>query len=579
MTQKYYFVCSIGPVQDFIATARTSQDLWFGSWMLSELAKAAAKALKDAGHTLIFPAPEMDLSRPDVDVTNKVVTMLESGTPQQAADAVGAAIEGRRNALRDDSFGRVQGKFNDGLAQTQLEDLTEFYWAAAPVNNDYYDTARKRAEALLAARKNTRDFHQTHGKPGLPKSSLDGWRESVLPKEPEKGSPFGKFKAEKGESLSGIDLLKRWGERTSNIYFESTTDLAAKPFIINLDSQIGQERRVELQKTIYQLLKKYTERGETLGTLFYVDRLAQLIEKEKYPENFRAEFVGLLRENGVKGEPSPYYALLQADGDNMGKTIDAQTEQGQHSKLSQALSDFDKDAKDIIKNQRGIPVYVGGDDVLAYLPLHTALECVVELNTCFEKWVGTKFDFIDDEQKKRPSLSVGLAIAHHLTPLSDVLEQARNAEKAAKKVKDKNGLVISMSKRGGSERLVTGKLPELSGRMETLIGYSRPNKDGKVAISHGAAYELEELQRRLDIPDLDKKALREMLEKEAIRIIGRKRESGGDEKMKEETRQKFEDWFKDENLSLNELAGEMVIAAELAKAYEMANIPLKEETK
>ncbi len=35
----HYLVCTIGPVQDFIATARTSQDLWFGSWMLSEMAK------------------------------------------------------------------------------------------------------------------------------------------------------------------------------------------------------------------------------------------------------------------------------------------------------------------------------------------------------------------------------------------------------------------------------------------------------------------------------------------------------------------------------------------------------------
>ena len=27
---KYLFVCAIGPVQDFITTARESRDLWFG---------------------------------------------------------------------------------------------------------------------------------------------------------------------------------------------------------------------------------------------------------------------------------------------------------------------------------------------------------------------------------------------------------------------------------------------------------------------------------------------------------------------------------------------------------------------
>ncbi len=33
----YLFLCSIGPVQEFIATARKSRELWFGSWLLSEL--------------------------------------------------------------------------------------------------------------------------------------------------------------------------------------------------------------------------------------------------------------------------------------------------------------------------------------------------------------------------------------------------------------------------------------------------------------------------------------------------------------------------------------------------------------
>ncbi len=37
----------IGPVQDFIAAARRSRDLWFGSWLLSELSKAVAKAIAD----------------------------------------------------------------------------------------------------------------------------------------------------------------------------------------------------------------------------------------------------------------------------------------------------------------------------------------------------------------------------------------------------------------------------------------------------------------------------------------------------------------------------------------------------
>jgi CRISPR-associated protein Cmr2 len=38
----YLISIALGPVQDFISTARRSRDLWFGSWLLSELSKAVA---------------------------------------------------------------------------------------------------------------------------------------------------------------------------------------------------------------------------------------------------------------------------------------------------------------------------------------------------------------------------------------------------------------------------------------------------------------------------------------------------------------------------------------------------------
>lgn len=38
---------SLGPIQDFIASARRCQDLWFGSFLLSELSRATAEAIMD----------------------------------------------------------------------------------------------------------------------------------------------------------------------------------------------------------------------------------------------------------------------------------------------------------------------------------------------------------------------------------------------------------------------------------------------------------------------------------------------------------------------------------------------------
>lgn len=568
MTFQSYFVCSIGPVQDFIQTARTSQDLWFGSWMLSELSKAAAKALKAAGHELVFPKPKEsgDLEpQSEMDVTNKVVAIV-SGDSKTLGEAVQIAVKNRLMELAKASFDSVKGKeqFDRPLAEKQLDALTEFYWAAAPMDKGY-EHARKYAEALLTARKNTRDFEQAHRKEGLPKSSLDGWRESVLFPS-KKDAPYWVFHADKGEALSGVDLMKRWGERP-NAKFISTTDVAAIPFIEALDARIGQARRMEFQEQVKTLLKTYTESDETGGTMFYVDRLAQLVDDDKGPENFRVAYANLCGEYEIKGEPSPYYALLAADGDNMGKTIDALTEQKQHSDLSEALSVFAPEAKRIIREKGGVPVYVGGDDVLAYFPLHTALECIPLLDKAFTGALK-KFSYEGD---KSPTLSVGLAIAHHLTPLSDALDQARSAEKDAKKIDGKNGLLISMSKRSGSERKAKGRLGELVGRINELVTLIQAK-----AISHGAAYELEDLHKRLAVQntkDEEKQLLQQMLKTEATRIINRKRESGGERESSEETRKQIKTLL--DSVELTELASELILAAEIAAVIPN---PQKEQT-
>ena len=56
MILEYLLQITLGPVQDFIMTARRTRDLWFGSYLLSECSKAVAKSISDKGK-LIFPNP------------------------------------------------------------------------------------------------------------------------------------------------------------------------------------------------------------------------------------------------------------------------------------------------------------------------------------------------------------------------------------------------------------------------------------------------------------------------------------------------------------------------------------------
>ena len=65
---KYLLSIAIGPVQDFIATARRSRDLWFGSWLLSELSEVVARAIGE--ENLIFP------SNLNGNVVNKILAIV-----------------------------------------------------------------------------------------------------------------------------------------------------------------------------------------------------------------------------------------------------------------------------------------------------------------------------------------------------------------------------------------------------------------------------------------------------------------------------------------------------------------------
>ena len=63
--ERFLVTLSLGPVQSLIGAARRTRDLWCGSWLLSEAARAAARVLhqRQPG-CLIFPCPEY----PDTDL-------------------------------------------------------------------------------------------------------------------------------------------------------------------------------------------------------------------------------------------------------------------------------------------------------------------------------------------------------------------------------------------------------------------------------------------------------------------------------------------------------------------------------
>lgn len=566
----HVLVISLGPVQDFIASARRCRDLWFGSWVLSELAKAAAAGIVDelgggegGLRALVFPAPgdrgALAEGSP-MSVANKLVVRVtgDEARVREIAERGRERMVARLRALYREAFRRV-GKehFLAETAAAQVEELFEYQWVAMPDDGGGYARARTEALRLLAARKNLRTWKQptSWACDGVPKSSLDGVRESVLHEDiydqpvtgpqrrpalppEERRRRYGVHGAER---LCGVGLFKRWGvqldaaENPTVQRFFSTAHLAALPLMLGIAADV--ERRPELDGAWRELCvaaEKAKEEldvvpgrgtglfGRTDGAILFEQRLSETLADLGYDrrrEITRAALEQQKRFLGLahRGEPLPYYAILVADGDGMGALIDKHVTDEAHRELSRALDGFAGSARGIVDEHDGRLIYSGGDDVLAFLPLHRALECARALACRFAKLPGA-------------TLSAGLAIVHYVDSMGAALEVAREAEKTAKRFPGKNALAVALDKRSGGTTVVCDHWDALVPRLVHLAALHQAE-----AISDKAGYELAELARLADGAGREAlPGLRAIQRSEALRILRRKRAKRGREPLAEE---------------------------------------------
>jgi CRISPR-associated protein Cmr2 len=470
VTVSHLLVVSVGPVQEFIAAARRTRDLWFGSHMLSEISRAVAVAVEKHGK-LIFPE-----SAAAPNVANIVLAELHNNTAPNvvAAEAKKAAQACWRefaDPVRAEYASILLGDIWDG----QVDDVVECYAAWAPTMGDY---ARDRARVmqLLAARKNCRDFLPADGRAGVPKSSLDGARESVL-KEPSAWHRHDRrrLRVRTGEQLDVVGLVKRVAEGTQP--YPSMARVAADPWLRGCRNQLGDLisacnglntpgepeviRRIDLDAHPHYADFPFE------GTTVFRSRHHELREEAGLdPADFgslNSALTALVRD---AGEPNPYLAVLVADGDKMGETISQLNSADEHRNFSATLAAFAADAQRIVHEYRGVLVYAGGDDVFAFVPVDRCLGCARKLHDRF----GGRLEAWGRRASTKITLSVGIAIGHFMEPLEDLRQYGLDAERHAKRP-DRDGLAVHLHKRGGGPIQVRMKWQDAP--QERLENYAR----------------------------------------------------------------------------------------------------------
>lgn len=527
----------IGPVQGFIATARRTRDLWFGSYVLSEVSKAAAKCLQaGAGVTLIFPAParpgDLGADTP-LPVANILLAEVAQGTLTEAlalGERAKAAAQVRWEELCKSVLEYVEASrprnaifdlIRDDIWQAQRVDVLEVYVAVAPLGSSYAD-ANNAVRELMARRKNTRNFEPARGEPGgLPKSSLDGARSSVLKAVPQNDMHARQWQAwrqrlgiEPGEQLDVAGMVKRvagrqrkfvpaarvavdaWLQRAGvadagllrvvaaayeplvQLDLASRLDANTYPWADGFawDAQLLYPDRLEVEVARLTSLKKDADADEQLVKLRALrDALNPPPDKLGKPSLDKL------------GKPSPYYALLLADGDRMGEMIDCARSAEDHRMLTAALAAFASEVPKLVNGltHRGACIYAGGDDVLALVRVDKAIACAKALSEQFSSLLEPVAKALGCAT---PTLSVGVAVCHMLEPLGDARELAHQAERLAKQgpagmpvALQRNALGLIIAPRGGAPYVTRVRwddkagLQRLATRQENFAGDDIPS--------------------------------------------------------------------------------------------------------
>lgn len=184
------------------------------------------------------------------------------------------------------------------------------------------------------------------------------------------------------------------------------------------------------------------------GAIYFPDLYDSHFDKQPEPKGMAVR--AALKNLGC-GLASPFYAVLLMDGDSLGKLLG---DQEREKAVTQALHQFCAGVPELVRLHNGFLIYAGGDDVLALLPLDTALDCAYRIRTlyvaCFRTQISGHSSPDFREAFGKASISAAIQFVHVHCPLTRILHDAHALlDDVAKDGCGRDAVAVSVVKTGG----------------------------------------------------------------------------------------------------------------------------------
>ena len=230
-------------------------------------------------------------------------------------------------------------------------------------------------------------------------------------------------------------------EENEGYSYPSMLDIGIRKF--NKKGLTWQERRALREDGKFELMKQAgTNRGEKNWDEDDM-LMAGLKTNEKYKDGLKTAH--------------KYVAIVQADGDNVGKLIVEiyKKDSGKIKDFNKAMSTFALRAVKAIMEYGGEPVYAGGDDLLFFAPVVTndgqVFKLLETLDNIFKGELSGSpaLSELVDKLEKKPSMSYGLSVTYYKYPMHEALNAGKELLfKKAKKGR-KNAIAYRLQKHSG----------------------------------------------------------------------------------------------------------------------------------